>query len=91
MPWTMAAFVVGGLSLIGVPLTAGFISKWQLVLAALDGGLWWVAMLVVLSSLLAVVYVWRVVEKAYFEQHTPHVMDQVGHVRHRQIIGLMAG
>ena len=71
MPWTMAAFVVGGLSLIGVPLTAGFISKWQLVLAALDGGLWWVAMLVVLSSLLAVVYVWRVIEKAYFEPPPP--------------------
>ena len=28
MPWTMAAFVVGGLSLIGVPLTVGFVSKW---------------------------------------------------------------
>ena len=32
MPWTMAAFVGGGLSLIGVPLTAGFISKWYLML-----------------------------------------------------------
>jgi multicomponent Na+:H+ antiporter subunit D len=67
MPWTMGAFVGGGLSLIGVPLTAGFISKWQLVLAALEGGKWWIAALVVLSSLLAVIYVWRVVEKAYFE------------------------
>ncbi len=71
MPWTMAAFVGGGLSLIGVPLTAGFISKWQLVLAALDSGLWWIALLIVLSSLLAVVYVWRVVEKAYFEPSPP--------------------
>ena len=66
MPWTMAAFVAGGLSLIGVPLTVGFISKWQLVLAALDRDLWWVAVLIVLSSLLAVVYVWRVIERAYF-------------------------
>ena len=67
MPWTMAAFVCGGLSLIGVPLTAGFISKWQLLLAVLDTDKWWIAVLVVLSSLLAVIYVWRVVEKAYFE------------------------
>ena len=67
MPWTMAAFVVGGLSLIGVPLTVGFISKWYLVVAALEQGLWYVAGLVLLSSLLAVVYVWRVVEVAYFE------------------------
>ena len=37
------------------------------MLAALDTGKWWIAALVVLSSLLAVVYVWRVVEKAYFE------------------------
>jgi multicomponent Na+:H+ antiporter subunit D len=66
MPLTMAAFVIGGLSLIGVPLTAGFISKWQLVLAAMDRDLWWVAALIMMSSLLAVVYVWRVVEMAYF-------------------------
>ena len=66
MPWTMAAFVVGGLSLIGVPLTVGFISKWYLILGALEADLWPVAALVVASSLLAVVYVWRVVEAAYF-------------------------
>ncbi|UCH75677.1 MAG: monovalent cation/H+ antiporter subunit D family protein [Rhodospirillales bacterium] len=71
MPWTMAAFVGGGLSLIGVPLTAGFISKWYLVLAALDRDLWPVAALIVLSSLLAVIYVWRVVEQAYFRPPPP--------------------
>ena len=66
MPWTMAAFVVGGLSLIGVPLTVGFISKWYLVQAALEKGWWPIAGLIMLSSLLAVIYVWRVVEVAYF-------------------------
>jgi multicomponent Na+:H+ antiporter subunit D len=68
MPWTMAAFVVGGLSLIGVPLTVGFISKWYLVLAALEQG-WWVLIVAILvSSLMAVVYIWRIVEIAYFQQ-----------------------
>ena len=67
MPWTTAAFVAGGLGLIGVPLTAGFISKWYLVLGAIERGWWPVAVLVVLSSLLAVVYVWRVIEAAYFQ------------------------
>ncbi|HMB76799.1 MAG TPA: proton-conducting transporter membrane subunit, partial [Kiloniellaceae bacterium] len=66
MPWTMAAFVAGGLSLIGVPLTAGFISKWYLVSGALEAGWWPVAILIVASSLLAVIYIWRVVEVAYF-------------------------
>ena len=66
MPLTMAAFVVGGLSLIGVPLTVGFVSKWYLVQAAIDSGWWILAVMIVLSSLLAVIYVWRVVEVAYF-------------------------
>ena len=68
MPLTMAAFVVGGLSLIGVPLTVGFVSKWYLILGALEAGLWPVAVAALFSSLLAVIYIWRVVEVAYFEE-----------------------
>ena len=68
MPLTMAAFVGGGLSLIGVPLTVGFVSKWYLIQAALEKGWWIVAMLIVFSSLLAVIYVWRVVEVIYFQK-----------------------
>ena len=70
MPVTMAAFVAGGLSLIGVPLTVGFISKWYLVLGALERGWWPVAVLVLMGSLVAVAYVWRVVEIAYFHEPT---------------------
>jgi multicomponent Na+:H+ antiporter subunit D len=70
MPWTMAAFVVGGLGLIGVPLTPGFISKWYLVLGALEeGGLGaFLIVIILLSSLLAVIYVWKVIEVAYFRE-----------------------
>ena len=68
MPWTMAAIVGGGLSLIGVPLMVGFVSKWYLVLAALEKGWWPVAAFVLLGSLLSVVYIWRLVEAAYFQQ-----------------------
>ncbi|MEX2582475.1 MAG: monovalent cation/H+ antiporter subunit D family protein [Gemmatimonadota bacterium] len=66
MPWTIAAFTLGGLSLIGVPLTVGFISKWYLIVAVLEIGWWPVALLIVISSLMAVIYIWRVVEAAYF-------------------------
>lgn len=66
MPWTMAAIVIGGLSLIGVPLTVGFVSKWYLVLALLERGWWLVTVLVLVSSLLALIYVWRIVEWIYF-------------------------
>ena len=69
MPWTMAAFVAAGISLIGVPLTVGFISKWYLIQGALEkGGLGWpIAALVLTTSLMAVIYIWRVVEAAYFQ------------------------
>ncbi|MEQ9449184.1 MAG: proton-conducting transporter membrane subunit, partial [Rhodospirillaceae bacterium] len=66
MPVTMTAFVIGGLSLIGVPGTVGFISKWYLVLAAVDAGMWPVAAVILAGSLLAVVYVWRLVEPIFF-------------------------
>jgi multicomponent Na+:H+ antiporter subunit D len=66
MPLTMAAFVVAGMSLVGVPLTVGFISKWYLVVAAIEAGLWPIAVVVLISSLLALIYIWRVVEVAYF-------------------------
>lgn len=70
MPWTMAAFVIAGLSLIGVPGTAGFISKWYLIVAALEfehfGFLLVTA--IVISSLIAVAYLWHFVEGAYYGQ-----------------------
>ncbi len=71
MPWTMAAFVFGALSLVGVPLTVGFISKWYLLLAALERGWWPLAVVVVLTSLLAAVYCGRVIEAAYFRDPEP--------------------
>lgn len=68
MPWTMAAFVAGGLSLIGVPLTVGFVSKWYLVQAALAGDHFLAAAIVMIGSLMALIYIWKVVEVAYFQQ-----------------------
>lgn len=68
MPWTSLGIVVCGLSLIGVPGTAGFVSKWYLLLAALEKGQWWLVFLIVASSLLAAAYVWRFVEAAYLRE-----------------------
>lgn len=68
MPLTSFGIVLCGLSLIGVPGTAGFVSKWYLILAALEKGQWWLVFLIVVSSLLAAAYVWRFVEAAYFRE-----------------------
>jgi multicomponent Na+:H+ antiporter subunit D len=67
MPLTSAGIVIAGLALIGVPGTNGFISKWYLLLAAINDGQWWLAFLIVSSSLLAIAYVWRFVEIAYLQ------------------------
>ncbi|MBT8419275.1 MAG: monovalent cation/H+ antiporter subunit D family protein [Gammaproteobacteria bacterium] len=93
MPWTMAAFVAGGLSLIGVPMTAGFISKWYLISASLEKGLWPVVVVIIIASLLAVVYVWRVVEAAYFqpaaEKSSTGVTDTVIKGREEAPLGML--
>jgi multicomponent Na+:H+ antiporter subunit D len=66
MPVTMAAIVIGALSLIGVPLTVGFVTKWYLIQAALEVGAWPAVIVVLGSGLIAVAYTWRIVEAAYF-------------------------
>jgi len=71
MPVTSFAIVIAGLSLIGIPGTAGFVSKWYLVLGALQAGRWWLAAFVVATSLIAVAYVWRFVEAAYLTEPGP--------------------
>ncbi|MDH5286743.1 MAG: monovalent cation/H+ antiporter subunit D family protein [Betaproteobacteria bacterium] len=68
MPWTSFGIGVAGLSLIGVPATAGFTSKWYLIAGAAEQGSWWIVALVVAGSLIAVAYVWRFVEAAYLAQ-----------------------
>jgi multicomponent Na+:H+ antiporter subunit D len=71
MPLTFSAFVLAGMSLMGVPGTAGFISKYYLVVGTLDGGKWPIAFLIVASSLIALLYIGRAVEVAYFRPIAP--------------------
>ena len=66
MPFTAVAFIVGCLSLVGVPGTAGFVSKWLLVEAALERDLTIIAVLIIGSSLLSIVYVWKTIEHLFF-------------------------
>ncbi|HXV25570.1 MAG TPA: monovalent cation/H+ antiporter subunit D family protein [Alphaproteobacteria bacterium] len=65
MPWTIAAFSIAGFGLIGTPGTTGFISKWYLVLGAIERGWWALAFLIVASSLISLVYVGRFLELAW--------------------------
>jgi len=67
MPWTFGAVIIGGLSLVGIPGTAGFVSKWYLILAALEQQAWISVAVILVGSLLAVVYVGKIIEALYFK------------------------
>ncbi len=65
LPWSMAAFTLAALSMIGLPPTAGFFSKWYLALGAIDKGNWVFLAVILVSSLLNAVYFFRILEKVY--------------------------
>jgi len=82
MPVTMAAFTVGALSMIGVPLTVGFVSKWYLALGAIEAGMWYLVPVILISSLLTAIYFWRIIEGIYFGK-------SVHEERHEQPMGML--
>jgi multicomponent Na+:H+ antiporter subunit D len=65
MPITMAAFVVGALSIIGVPPTCGFFSKWYLIQGAVIAGQWAFVVALLGSSLINVILFFRIIEIGY--------------------------
>src|SRR4030067_677451 len=69
MPFTMAAFTITALSVVGIPPTCGFFSKWYLILGSIDAKQWAFAVALVISSLLSAIVFFKAIEKAYFK-HT---------------------
>ncbi len=66
MPWTMAAFTVGALGMIGLPPTAGFVSKWYLALGGLEAGQGWIIVVLLTSSALNAAYFLPILHAAWF-------------------------
>lgn len=83
MPWTMAAFCVFSLSMVGIPPLAGFFSKWYLVLGGLENGDWVAVAVILASSLLNAVYFFRVIERMYLLKGTnPSAVKEEGQSVH---------
>jgi multicomponent Na+:H+ antiporter subunit D len=80
MPWTMAAFALASLSLVGIPPASGFVSKWYLAVGSLERGSPWLLGVLLTSSLLNAAYLGPVVYKAYFEESPDVGHDQVREV-----------
>ncbi|MBM4330860.1 MAG: monovalent cation/H+ antiporter subunit D family protein [Deltaproteobacteria bacterium] len=67
MPFTMAAFLVGAFSMVGTPPTCGFFSKLYLILGAIEAKQWVFVAVILVSTLLNVIYFFKVVEIVYFK------------------------
>ncbi len=65
LPVTLFAFALAAVSLMGLPPSGGFLAKWVLLNAALAGGQWWLAVVILLGGLLAAVYLFRVFSRAF--------------------------
>ncbi|MBT4590218.1 MAG: monovalent cation/H+ antiporter subunit D family protein [Rhodospirillaceae bacterium] len=68
MPWTMGAFAIAALSMIGVPPTAGFLSKWYILMGALSVEHYFAIGVIVLSTLLNTGYFIPVIYNAFFKE-----------------------
>ncbi len=71
LPMSFLAFGLGGLSLAGIPPSAGYVSKWLLLNAALESGQWFWAGLIALGGLLTLAYVLMVGRYAVQIRHSP--------------------
>ena len=72
MPFTMGGFVIGAISIIGVPPTCGFFSKWYLISGAIQAGQYHFMVALLFSSLVSIVLFFRVIEIGYFEPFSDH-------------------
>ena len=72
MPFSMAGFVLAGLSVIGVPPTCGFFSKWYLISGGIQAGKYVFVAALILSSLINAILFFRLFEISYFEPFTDH-------------------
>ena len=80
MPWTMAAFTVAALSMVGLPPMAGFFSKWYLALATLEKSNGLLLAVILISSLLNLVYFFRILEKVYMRPRTDTPPEEEGDI-----------
>jgi multicomponent Na+:H+ antiporter subunit D len=72
MPFTMGAFVLAAMSIIGVPPTCGFFSKWYLITGAIQAGHYGFMVALIFSSLVCVVLFFRIIEIGYYEPFADH-------------------
>ena len=76
LPWTMTAFAVASLGMIGLPPMAGFISKWYLGLGAVESGQYWAIAVLLASTLLNAAYFLPILYNAFFAEPEPQSRER---------------
>ncbi|MBA4176670.1 MAG: cation:proton antiporter [Leptothrix sp. (in: Bacteria)] len=72
MPWTMGAFAIAALSMIGLPPAVGFVSKWYMLSGAMAAQHWPAVAVIVVSTLLNAGYFLPIVYRAFFVAPPKH-------------------
>jgi NADH-quinone oxidoreductase subunit L/multicomponent Na+:H+ antiporter subunit D len=72
MPLTMTAFAIAAAGMAGIPLVAGFVSKWYLLIGSVDAGQAVFAIVLLVSGMLNIAYFWPIVYQAFFESPEAH-------------------
>ncbi|MGD2185592.1 MAG: monovalent cation/H+ antiporter subunit D family protein [Desulfobacterales bacterium] len=70
MPFTCFALLLAILAMIGMPPSAGFVTKWYLILAIFDAQKYALVIFIFVSTLLMIVYFWRLIEIIYIRVPT---------------------
>jgi NADH-quinone oxidoreductase subunit L len=88
MPFTFGCFVIGGLSLAGVPPFSGFFSKDEILfIVGHEGGWHWILYAAgYVGALLTAVYTWRMIFRAFFGPPSPEAAElEAGHLHHAEV------
>lgn len=84
-PWSMAAFTVAAISMVGLPPLAGFFSKWYLALGTIDNQNWLFLAVILISSLLNAVYFFRILEKVYMKNPDKDEQEEAIEVERNEV------
>lgn len=78
MPFTMSAFTIGALAMIGLPPTAGFLGKWFMLSGAIGSTQWLPIVVIVISTVLNALYFLPIVHRAFFREsdNVPSDIDE---------------
>ena len=90
MPWTMGAFAIGALSMIGIPPTAGFLGKWFMLAGAMQTANWLAVAVIVISTVLNAAYFLPIVFRAFFREPAPGHAHQSGEAPWPIVVALTA-